>query len=317
MKLILKGKNGFDLTNVYKSFGKGKNFKKGEYYDTNGRQITRNGALLGSVYKELVNRHDKAYANNVAANIKAGNIYQNGRWRANVGSTAEVASEAEAIKYAKQHKDQYKQDNNGKWQYKTYNGSWKYFNGNSQVTSKQDLIRKPTIKYISNRSQEMAPIHIDNQDLYEVDSSKLPKSQYQLRANYLYDINDHIVGQQINGKLYGYYNTFLPAAKNSEYIGKYYISPNIMHKEDGAIVDGNYKSYYDKQGRINEYHGDMEDLPQGVLSDTQGNLYDSNHNPFGKVVKTTNGTGFYQYLSHYKNGGTLKLIKRQKLNQNR
>ena len=90
-----------------------------------------------------------------------------------------------------------------------------------------------------------------------------------------------------------------------------------MHKEDGAIVDGNYKSYYDKQGRINEYHGDMEDLPQGVLSDTQGNLYDSNHNPFGKVVKTTNGTGFYQYLSHYKNGGTLKLIKRQKLNQNR
>ena len=40
MKLILKGQNGFNLTNVYRSFGKGK-FKKGEYYDTNGRQITR------------------------------------------------------------------------------------------------------------------------------------------------------------------------------------------------------------------------------------------------------------------------------------
>lgn len=30
---------------------------------------------------------------------------------------------------------------------------------------------------------------------------------------------------------------------------------------------------------------------------------------YEKVVKTTNGTGFYQYLSQYKNGG--KLIKRQ------
>ena len=41
----------------------------------------------------------------INSDIKAGNIYQNGRWRANVGDTAEVASEAEAIKYAKQHKD--------------------------------------------------------------------------------------------------------------------------------------------------------------------------------------------------------------------
>ena len=29
MKLILKGQNGFNLTNIYRSFGKGK-FKKGE-----------------------------------------------------------------------------------------------------------------------------------------------------------------------------------------------------------------------------------------------------------------------------------------------
>lgn len=74
MKLILKGQNGFNLTNVYKSFGKGK-IKEGEYYDTNGKQITRNRVLLGSVYKELVNRHGRAYANNIASNIKAGNIY--------------------------------------------------------------------------------------------------------------------------------------------------------------------------------------------------------------------------------------------------
>lgn len=307
MKLILKGQNGFNLTNVYRSFGKGK-FKKGEYYDTNGKQITRNGVLLGNVWKELNQRHGKAYADNVASNIKTGNIYQNGRWRANVVNTsAKVASEAEAIKYAKQHKDQYRQNNNGKWQYKTQNGSWKYFNSNPQV-----IDSSPEKRYISNRSQEVSPVHIDNQDLYEVDSSKLPKSQYQLRANYLYDTKNHIVGQQINNKLYAYYNTGLSQATNSEYIGKYYISPGVMHKEDGAIQNGEYQSYYNKQGRINEYHGDMEDLPQGIVSDQYGNLYDSNHKPFGKVVKTTNGTGFYQYLSQYKNGGTMKLINKAK-----
>lgn len=308
MKLILKGQKGFNLTNVYKSFGKGK-IKKGEYYDTNGKQITRNRVLLGSVYRELIKRHDKDYVNNIASNIKAGNIYQNGKWRANVGDTAKVASEAEAIKYAKQHKDQYRQ-NNGRWQYKTNRG-WKYFNDNPQIidSSKKDT---PEKRYISNRSQEVSPIHIDNQDLYEVDSSKLPKFQYQLRANYLYDTKNHIVGRQINNKLYAYYNTGLPQAKNSEYIGKYYISPDVMHKEDGAIQNGEYQSYYDKQGRINEYHGDMEDIPQGVVSDQYGNLYDNNHKLFGKIVKTTDGTGFYQYLSQYKNGGIMKLISKAK-----
>lgn len=313
MKLILKGKNGFNLTNVYKSFGKGK-IKEGEYYDTNGRQITRNGVLLGSVYRELVNRHDRAYANNVAANIKAGNIYQNGKWRANVVNTgAKVASEAEAIKYAKQHKDQYKQDNNGKWQYKTDRG-WKYFNGNHTV--KDSLADKDEpVRYISNRSQEIPLIKIDNyKTAYEVDPTKLDKSQYQLRDNYLYDINNQIVGKQINNKLYAYTynNTGLPRATNSEYIGKYYIDPNIMAKENGAIVDGQYRNYYDKQGKLNEYHENMNDLPQGIISDNYGNLYDSNYKLFGKIVKTTNGTGFYQYLSHYKNGGTMKLIAKAK-----
>lgn len=307
-KLIIKGQNGFNLTNVYRSFGKGTKYKKGEYYDTNGKQITRNGVLLESVRKELLKRHDKAYVDNIASNIKAGNIYQNGRWRANVGNTAKVASEAEAIKFAKQHKDQYRQQSNGRWQYKL-NGNWNYFNGNPQVK-----------RYISNRSQKVSPIHIDNQDLYEVDSSKLPKSQYQLRANYLYDTKNHIVGRQINNKLYAYYNTGLPQATNSEYIGKYYISPDVMHKEDGAIQNGEYQSYYDKQGRLNEYHGDMEDLPQGIVSDQYGNLYDNNRKLFGKVVKTTDGTGFYQYLSQYnyqylsqyKNGGIMKLISKAK-----
>ena len=110
MKLILKGKNGFNLTNVYRSFGKGK-FKKGEYYDTNGKQITLNGVLLGNVWKELNQRHGKTYADNVASNIKAGNIYQNGRWRANVGDTAKVASEAYAIEQAKKDTNNYRQIN--------------------------------------------------------------------------------------------------------------------------------------------------------------------------------------------------------------
>lgn len=311
MKLIQKGQNEFNLTNVYKSYGKGK-FKKGEYYDTNGRQITRNRMLLGNVYKELVNRHGRAYANNIASNIKAGNIYQNGKWRADVINTgAERASEAEAIKYAKQHKDQYKQDNNGKWQYKTDRG-WKYFNDNPIVKDLSADKDEP-VRYISNRSQETPLIKIDNyKTAYEVDPTKLDKSQYQLRDNYLYDINNNIVGKQINDKLYAYTynNTGLPRATNSEYIGKYYISPNIMAKENGAIVDGQYRNYYDKQGKLNEYHGNMDDLPQGVISDNYGNLYDSNHKLFGKIVKTTNGTGFYQYLSHYKNGGTMKLISK-------
>lgn len=308
MKLILKGQKGFNLTNVYKSFGKGK-FKKGEYYDTNGKQITHNGALLGSVWKELNQRHGKAYANNVASNIKAGNIYQNGRWRANVGDTAKVATEAEAIAQAKKDPNKYRQSN-GRWQYKTNRG-WKYFNGNPTVKD-SSADKDKSVRYISNRSQEVSPVQIDNQSAYEVDPTKLDKSQYQLRANYLYDINNHIVGQQINDKLYAYYNTGLPRATNSEYIGKYYISPNIMHKENGAIVDGQYRNYYDKQNRLNEYHGNMNDLPQGVISDTYGNLYDSNYKPFGKVVKTTNGIGFYQYLSQYKNGGTIKLIAKNK-----
>ena len=150
MKLILKGQNGFNLTNVYRSFGKGK-FKRREYYDTNGRQITHNKLLLGSVYKELVNRHGKAYADNVASNIKAGNIYQNGRWRANVGDTAKVATEADAIKQAKNNPN-YRQSN-GRWQYKTDRG-WKYFNGSPKSITPKIPIDKSKIR-TSNRSQTM------------------------------------------------------------------------------------------------------------------------------------------------------------------
>lgn len=307
MKLILKGQNGFNLTNVYKSFGKGK-FKKGEYYDTNGKQITHNGVLLGNVYRELRNRHDKAYVDNIASNIKAGNIYQNGSWRANVGPTAKVASEAEAIAQAKKNPNNYRQGNKGRWQYKIDN-EWKYFNGNPTVENPSaDRIKDKHVRYISNRSQKISPVQINNQRAYEVDPSKLDKSQYQLRANYLYDTNNRIVGTQIDNKLYAYYNSGLPAATNSEYIGKYYIDPNIMAKENGAIVDGQYRNYYDKQNRLNEYHGNMNDLPQGVISDNYGNLYDSNHKLFGKVVKTKDSTGFYKYLSSFKNGGTMKLI---------
>lgn len=300
MKLILKDQNGFNLTNVYRSFGKGK-FKKGEYYDTNGKQITRNGLLLGSVYRELRKRHDKAYVDNIASNIKVGNIYQNGSWRANVGDDAKVASEAEAIAQAKKDPNNYRQGNKGRWQYKIDN-EWKYFNGNPTAENPSaDKLKDKHIRYISNRSQKISPVQIDNQSAYEVDSSKLDKSQYQLRANYLYDTNNRIVGTQIDNKLYAYYNSGLPAATNSEYIGKYYIDPNIMAKENGAIVDGQYKNYYDKQGRLNKYYGNMNDLPQGVISDNYGNLYDSNHKLFGKVVKTKDSTGFYKYLSSFKN----------------
>lgn len=316
MKLILKGKNGFNLTNVYRSYGKGK-IKNGEYYDTNGRQITRNGVLLGSVYKELVNRHDKAYANNVASNIKAGNIYQNGKWRANVVSTgSKVASEAEAIKYANQNKDQYKQDNNGKWQYKTYNGSWKYFNGSPKSIIPKIPIDKSKIR-TSNRSQTMDrgtiypeyylinnPINLVNSGDYAItnNTNKDPRFTKVLKNTF----DTPIAYMDNKGNWYTPYEDMndFSYKTNDNWIGKYTAQ---YDKSRALSSNGQFKSsYYTHNGNLAEYHP-LSSLPSSsdIQADNNGILY-LNNKPYGFLVKNGDTTGYYIYKN--KNGN--KLIKR-------
>ena len=311
MKLIQKGQNEFNLTNVYKSYGKGK-FKKGEYYDTNGRQITRNRMLLGSVYKELVNRHGRAYANNIASNIKAGNIYQNGKWRADVINTgAERASEAEAIKYAIQHKDQYKQDNNGKWQYKTYNGSWKYFNGSPKISIDKSKIRT------SNRSQTMDrgtvypeyysinnPTNLVNSGDYVItnNTNKDPRFTKVLKNTF----ETPIAYMDNKGNWYTPYgdNNYFSYKTNNNWIGKYTAQ---YDKSRALSSNGQFKgSYYTHSGNLVEYHP-LSSLPSSsdIQADNNGILY-LNNNPYGFLVKNGDTTGYYIYKN--KNGN--KLIKR-------
>ena len=316
MKLILKGKNGFNLTNVYKSFGKDK-FKKGEYYDTNGKQITRNGVLLGNVWKELVNRHGRAYANNIASNIKAGNIYQNGKWRANVVNTgAKVASEAEAIKYAKQHKNQYKQDNNGRWQYKTYNGSWEYFNMSPKSITPKIPIDKSKIR-TSNRSQTMDrgtiypeyysinnPTNLVNSGDYVItnNTNKDPRFTKVLKNTF----ETPIAYMDNKGNWYTPYgdNNYFSYKTNNNWIGKYTAQ---YDKSRALSPDGQFKSsYYTHSGNLAEYHP-LSNLPSSsdIQADNNGILY-LNDKPYGFLVKNGDTTGYYIYKN--KNGN--KLIKR-------
>ena len=314
MKLILKGQKGFNLTNVYKSFGKGK-FKKGEYYDTNGKQITRNGVLLGSVYRELIKRYDKDYVNNIASNIKAGNIYQNGKWRANVGDTAKVASEAEAIKYAKQHKDQYRQ-NNGRWQYKL-NGSWNYFNGIPAKTIHQKTSTDNSKLRTSNRSQVMDRGTVYPQYYSINDPSNLVNSgDYAITNNTNKDprftkvivdtLKNPIAYMDTKGDWYtpqGDNNNFTYKT-NDNWIGKHTAQ---YDKSRALSPNGQFKySYYTHSGNLAEYHP-LSSLPSSsdIQADNNGMLY-LNNKPYGFLVRNGDTTGYYIYKN--KNGN--KLIKR-------
>lgn len=316
MKLILKGKNGFNLTNVYRSYGKGK-IKNREYYDTNGRQITHNGVLLGSVYRELLKRHPKEYVDNIASNIKAGNIYHKGKWRANVVNTgAEVASEAEAIKYANQNKDQYRQDNNGKWQYKTYNGSWKYFNGSPKSIIPKIPIDKSKIR-TSNRSQTMDrgtiypeyysinnPTNLVNLGDYAItnNTNKDPRFTKVLKNTF----DTPIAYMDNKGNWYTPYEDMndFSYKTNDNWIGKYTAQ---YDKSRALSQDGQFKSsYYTHSGNLAEYHP-LSSLPSSsdIQADNNGMLY-LNNKPYGFLVKNGDTAGYYVYKN--KNGN--KLIKR-------
>lgn len=318
MKLIQKGQNGFNLTNVYRSFGKGKSnkFKNGEYYDTNGRQITRNRILLGSVYKELVNRHGREYANNVAANIKAGNIYHKGRWRANVVNTgAKVASEADAIKYAKQHKDQYRQNNN-RWQYKL-NGSWNYFNSIPAKTIHQKTSANNSKIRTSNRSQVMDRGTVYPQYYSINDPSNLVNSgDYTITNNTNKDPRFTKVIVDTSKNPIAYMDTkgdwYTPQGDNNNFtyktndnwIGKHTAQ---YDKSRALSYDGQFKgSYYTHSGNLAEYHP-LSSLSSSsdIQADNNGILY-LNNKPYGFLVKNGDTTGYYIYKN--KNGN--KLIKR-------
>lgn len=315
MKLILKGQNGFNLTNVYRSFGKGK-FKRGEYYDTNGRQITRNGVLLGSVYNELLKRHDRAYVNNIASNIKAGNIYQNGKWRANVGDTAKVASEAEAIEQAKKDTKNYRQ-NNGKWQYKTDRG-WKYFNGSPGSITPKVPIDKSKIR-TSNRSQTMDrgtvyseyysinnPTNLVNSGDYIITNNTNKDLRF---TKVLKNTSDTPIAYMDNkGNWYTPYGdiNYFNYKTNDNWIGKYTAQ---YDKSKALSPDGQFKnSYYTHSGNLAQYHP-LSNLPSSsdIQADNNGMLY-LNNKPYGFLVRNGDTTGYYSYK--YKNGGTLKLIRK-------
>lgn len=291
MKLILKGQNGFNLTNVYRSFGKGK-FKRGEYYDTNGRQITRNGSLLGSVWKELKQRHGKTYANNVASNIKAGNIYQNGKWRANVGDTAEIATEADAIKYANQHKDQYRQSN-GKWQYKTDRG-WKYFNGNPN----SGLITQRTGE--SPIGQQINPDTKQKTNYVRVNFGNTNGQNQYLKGNYwVYDDgngNIQTIGFRNNGKDYAYVNSNSDGTSsflNTNANGTIIKSPSIASSRLTSYASGFTPGMSQWRGKAGWYTNVGNKLPDNVAGAKNGYLYDKQ----GKIVGF-NAAGNYYILKN-------------------
>ena len=292
MKLILKGQKGFNLTNVYKSFGKGK-IKKGEYYDTNGKQITRNGVLLGSVYRELIKRHDKDYVDNIASNIKAGNIYQNGRWRANVGDTAEVATEAEAIKYAKQHKDQYRQNNN-RWQYKTNRG-WKYFNGNP-VQQNSGLITQKTGE--SPIGQQINPDTKQKTNYVRVNFGDTNGQNQYLKENYwVYDDgngNIQTIGFRNNGKDYAYINSNSDGTVsflNTNAKGTIIKSPSIASSKLTSYASGFTPGMSQWRGKAGWYTNVGNELPNNVAGAKNGYLYDKQ----GKMIGF-NADGNYYML---------------------
>ena len=290
MKLILKGQNGFNLTNVYRSFGKGK-FKKGEYYDTNGRQITRNGVLLGSVYKELVNRHDRAYANNIASNIKAGNIYHKGKWRANVGDTAEVASEADAIEQAKKDTNNYRQSN-GRWQYKTDRG-WKYFNYNP-VQQNSGLITQKTGE--SSIGQQINPDTKQKTNYVRVNFGDTNGQNQYLRGNYwVYDDgngNIQTIGFRNNGKDYAYVNSNSDGTSsflNTNAKGTIIKSPSIASSRLTSYASGFTPGMSQWRGKAGWYTNVGNELPDNVAGAKNGYLYDKQ----GRMIGFNAGGNYY------------------------
>lgn len=111
-----------------------------------------------------------------------------------------------------------------------------------------------------------------------------------------------------NNKLYGYGHgiSSIPdsiVAENSDYIGKY--AYNLGNERVKAVKDGQYVNYW-SGNVLNEYNKDLNDLPEGIKGDRQGNLYYPNGKPYGRIVKHTDGSsGFYKFLSAYKFGGNI------------
>lgn len=310
----------FDKTQRYKSKS-GKLYGKGVWY----RDSNNNGRYdAGDILIRLGNRIKNSDGSYVQLNSDGSKsvLFKNGKVSKGVSDVDKQAM-ANGLIYgtkATQSGNKFSRINYGNrtWDIDTnrtkQNGNYVDSNGNyiknNQIflgsTNKQ--LNAQPIRFTA-RTKEIQPIlNSDGTVLTEIDRSKLDSSQYNLRNGKLYDTQNNIVGIEKNNKLYGYGHgiSSIPdsiVAENSDYIGKY--AYNLGNERVKAVKDGQYVNYW-SGNVLNEYNKDLNDLPEGIKGDRQGNLYYPNGKPYGRVVKHTDGSsGFYKFLSAYKFGGNI------------
>ena len=309
----------FDKTQRYKSKS-GKLYGKGVWY----RDSNNNGTYdAGDILIRLGNRIKNSDGSYIQLNSDGSKsvLFKNGKASKGVSDIDKQAM-ANGLIYgtkAVQSGNKFSRINYGNrtWDIDTnrtkQNGNYVDSNGNyiknNQIflgsTNKQ-LNAKP-IRFAA-RTKEIQPIlNSDGTVLTEIDRSKLDSSQYNLRDGKLYNTQNNVVGIEKNNKLYEYGYANIPdsvIAENSDYIGKY--AYNLGDERAKAVKDGQYVNYW-TGNVLNEYNKDLNNLPEGIEGDRQGNLYYPNGKPYGRVVKHTDGSsGFYKFskfLSAYKFGG--------------
>ena len=83
--------------------------KDGRYRDINGNIVGDKGGLTGAAWKYLKGKHGSEYANRVSWNMRNGNIYWNGRWRADDAVRTPVKHT--------QYGDMFRDKKTGRWTY--------------------------------------------------------------------------------------------------------------------------------------------------------------------------------------------------------
>lgn len=83
--------------------------KDGRYRDINGNIVGDKGGLTGAAWKYLKGKYGSEYANRVSWNMRNGNIYWNGRWRADDAVRTPVKHT--------QYGDMFRDKKTGRWTY--------------------------------------------------------------------------------------------------------------------------------------------------------------------------------------------------------
>ena len=110
----------------------------GEYVDANGNQITKGGVLIGSAWKYLANKYGRDYANRTSANTRAGNIWQNGKWRIDNGRGNDSSWNSQIQKEALAKRKDVKQMSDGRYAFiNPKNNKLTYFNQDAKDASMQ------------------------------------------------------------------------------------------------------------------------------------------------------------------------------------